>query len=49
MKSNVTVEICTDYVTRDPAEVQKILDRVSEIISKSYARRMREGDAKCPR
>ena len=49
MKRTATVEICTDYVTRDPAEVQKILDRVSDIISKSYVRRMKEGDARCPR
>lgn len=43
MKVNGTVTVCTDYVTRDPAEVQKILDRVSDIVSKSYVRRMKEG------
>ena len=43
MSNKYTVTICTDYVTREPAEVQKILDRVSEIVSKSYVRRMKEG------
>ena len=43
MKTKYTVTICTDYVTRDPVEVQKILDRVSDIVSKSYVRRMKEG------
>lgn len=38
------VEICTDYVTKDPKEVERILNRVSEIISRSYQRRMLEGE-----
>lgn len=42
-KSKIKVEICTDYVTRDQDEIQKILNRVSEIVSKSYVRQMKEG------
>jgi len=41
--SKCSVEICTDYVTRDPAEVQKILERVSRIVSGSYVRMQQEG------
>lgn len=36
------VKICEDYVVRDPKEVQKILNRVSQIISNSYIRQMKE-------
>jgi hypothetical protein len=39
----VTVTIHNDYVIQDKKEVQKILDRVSKIISGSYVRRMKEG------
>ena len=42
MKNKSTVRICEDYVVRDQEEVQKILKRVSQIISKSYIRRMNE-------
>lgn len=38
------VVICTDYVKKDPKEVERILKRVSEIVSDSYARRMTEGE-----
>lgn len=38
MKNKGVVNICEDYVVRDHEEVQKILKRVSEIISKSYIR-----------
>lgn len=38
MKNKSTVRICEDYVVRDQEEVQKILKRVSDIISKSYIR-----------
>ena len=31
-----TVRICEDYVVRDAEQVQRILDRVSKIISNSY-------------
>jgi hypothetical protein len=39
----VKVTIHKDYVIQDKEEVQKILDRVSKIISGSYVRRMKEG------
>lgn len=42
MKNKGTVKICEDYIIRDQGEVQKILKRVSDIISKSYIRRMNE-------
>ena len=42
MKNKSTVRICEDYVVQDQEEVQKILNRVSQIISKSYIRRMNE-------
>ena len=42
MKNKSTVRICEDYVVQDQEEVQKILKRVSQIISKSYIRRMNE-------
>lgn len=32
------VVICTDYVTKDKNEVDRILKRVSEIVSASYRR-----------
>lgn len=35
-------EICEDHVVRNQEEVQKILKCVSQIISKSYIRRMNE-------
>lgn len=38
-EKNYTVRICEDYVVRDSAKVQGILDRVSQIISKSYIER----------
>ena len=40
---NVKVNIHNDYVIQDKEEVQKILDRVSKIISGSYVRQMKEG------
>lgn len=43
MERNVKVTIHTDCVVKDKKEVQKILDRVSKIISNSYVRRMKEG------
>ena len=42
MKNKGTVRICEDYIIRDQNEVQKILKRVSDIISKSYIRQMNE-------
>jgi glycine betaine/choline ABC-type transport system substrate-binding protein len=42
MKNKSTVRICEDYVVQNQAEVQKILKCVSQIISKSYIRRMNE-------
>ena len=42
MKNKCIVRICTDCVVCDPKEVQKILDRVSNIISKSYIRQVNE-------
>ena len=42
MKNKPTVKICEDYVVRNQEEIQKILKRVSQIISKSYIRRMNE-------
>ena len=42
IKNKSTVRICEDYVVQDQEEVQKILKRVSQIISKSYIRRMNE-------
>ncbi len=42
MKNKPTVRICEDYVVRNQEEVQKILKRISQIISKSYIRRMNE-------
>ena len=39
------VIICEDHVVKDPKEIQKILDRVSEIVSASYRRRMEEGES----
>ena len=42
-KANVTV--CTDYVTKDSKEIEKILNRVSEIINRSHRRMMSEGEA----
>ena len=43
MKHNVTVTIHNNYVIQDKEEIQKILDRVSKIISGSYVRQMKEG------
>ena len=43
MKHNVRVTIHNDYVIQDKKEIQKILDRVSKIISGSYVRQMKEG------
>jgi hypothetical protein len=43
MKHNLKVTIHNDYVVQDKEEVQKILDRVSKIISGSYVRQMKEG------
>lgn len=37
-----TVKISEDYIVRDPDEIQKILNRVSKIISNSYIRQMKE-------
>ena len=45
MKRNVKVIVCDDYVIRDKQEVQKVLDRLSKIISGSYVRQMKEGVA----
>lgn len=45
MERNVKVTIHNDYVIQNKEEIQKILDRVSKIISGSYVRRMKEGDA----
>ena len=45
MKHNVKVTIHNDCVIQDKEEVQKILDRVSKIISGSYVRQMKEGAA----
>ena len=42
MKNKSTVRICEDFVVRDQEEVQKILKRVSQIISKSYIRMQQE-------
>lgn len=44
MKNTITVIIRDDYVVRDKEEIQKILDRVSKIISGSYVRKT--GDVK---
>ena len=44
MKRNVKVTIHDDYVIQDEQEVQKILDRLSKIISGSYVRQMKVGD-----
>ena len=43
--SNYNVMICTDHVTTDPKEIERILKRVSEIVSDSYKRRMFERNA----
>lgn len=43
MKNNVTVIIRDDYIIHDNEEIQKILDRVSKIISGSYVRRSGDG------
>ena len=43
MKHNVKVTIHNDYVLQDKEEIQKILDRVSKIISGSYMRQMKGG------
>ena len=43
MKRNVKVTVHSDYVIQDKKEIQKILDRVSKIISNSYVRQMKEG------
>lgn len=37
-----TVKICTDYVNEDSKAVQKILDRVADIMSASYRRQALE-------
>lgn len=42
MKNKIIVRICEDHIIRDQEEVQKILKRVSDIISKSYIRQMNE-------
>lgn len=39
--NNVKVVICDDYVSRNPADVDAILKRVSHIVSESYHRRIR--------
>ena len=44
MERNVKVTIHNDYVIQDKEEVQKILDRVSKIISGSYVRQMKGGE-----
>lgn len=38
----VTVKVCTDYIIQDPKEIERILDRVSKIISNSYIRMQKE-------
>jgi glycine betaine/choline ABC-type transport system substrate-binding protein len=42
MKNKSIVRICEDYVVQDQEEVRRILKQVSQIISKSYIRRMNE-------
>ena len=45
MKNNkvrYTVRVCTDYVVTDPDQTNAILDRVANIISKSYIRIQQE-------
>lgn len=42
IKNKYTVKICTEYVNTDPKAVQKILDRVADIISASYRRQALE-------
>lgn len=37
-KCNVVVTICEDYVIRDQEEIQRILNRVSKIVSGAYMR-----------
>lgn len=41
MERNVKVTIHTDHIVQDKKEIQKILDRVSKIISSSYVRQMK--------
>lgn len=43
VKHNVTVTIHNDYVIKNKEEIQKILDRVSKIISNSHVRQMKGG------
>ena len=43
VQKKYTVKICTDYITKDPKEVERILERVSNIISNSYRRMQQEG------
>lgn len=43
MKMKVKVTIHNDFVIQNKEEIQKILDRVSKIISGSYVRQMKEG------
>ena len=42
MKNKGIIKICEDYIVLDREEVQKILKRVSDIISKSYIRQAKE-------
>ena len=37
-KCKAVVKICEDYIIQDQEEVQKILNRVSKIVSNSYIR-----------
>ena len=37
-KVKATVTICEDYVIRDQEEIQRILNRVSKIVSGAYTR-----------
>lgn len=37
-KSNVVVTICEDYVIHDQEEIQRILNKVSKIVSGAYMR-----------
>ena len=41
-RTSCNVTICTDYVSKDQAEIQAALKRVSKIVSSSHQRRMRE-------
>ena len=41
-KPKYTVKVCTDYVVTDPEQTTAILDRISNIISRSYIRIQQE-------